>query len=452
MRGKSACECLMNALLPASMPVFSAFSSPGATLHSRNSKRGKAMNILLLTQIVPYPPDSGPKVKTYYLLRHLASRHRVTLVCFTRNAQEEADAAALRDLVAEVHTVPLTRSTVRNALTMARSLIRRRSWIIERDDSTAMHRLLARLVREAEIAGRPYDMVHADQLNMAQFAEPLPLPRLLDEHNAVWTVFRRVAAQERGLKRLLWEREWRMLRTYEGRVCREFEAVTAVSHEDRQALLEAMGSRRDIPVIPIAVDAEREQPIARQPNARGILSLATMMWPPNVDGVLWFARSIYPLIKQQVEGTRFFVVGQRPVADVRALPEQDPSIEVTGYVPDPTPYIAASACLIVPLRSGGGMRVKILEALARGIPVVSTTIGYEGIDLVPGEHLLVGDTPDAFADAVVRLLRDPHLGERIAAAGRRRLLERYDWRAVCPAMDEVYDRVVGRRECVGVGK
>src|SRR5262249_44657505 len=133
----------------------------------------------------------------------------------------------------------------------------------------------------------------------------------------------------------------------------------------------AIGGERDMPVIPIAVDAEAEQPIPRTPGARGILSLATMMWPPNVDGVMWFARSIYPLIQKEVTDTRFYVVGQRPVAEVRALPESEPSIEVTGYVADPTPYIAGSACLIVPLRSGGGMRVKILEALARGIPVVS---------------------------------------------------------------------------------
>ncbi len=403
------------------------------------------MNVLLLTQIVPYPPDSGPKVKTYYLLRHLASRHRVTLVCFTRNEQEDADAAALRDLVAEVHTVPLARSAVRNAVTLAGSLASGRPWIIERDGSAAMHRLLSRLVRDAAVAGRPYDLVHADQLNMAQFAAPLPLPRLLDQHNAVWTVFRRLAAQERGPRRLLWEREWRQLRRYEGQVCRTFEAVTAVSEEDRQALLDAIGGHRDIPVIPIAVDAEREAPIARQPGARGILSLATMMWPPNVDGVLWFASSIYPLIKRQVEGVHFFVVGQRPVPEVRALPAQDATIEVTGYVPDPAPYIAGSACLIVPLRSGGGMRVKILEALARGIPVVSTTIGYEGIDLIPGEHLLVGDTPEEFAAAVTQLLTDPELGGRIAAAGRRRLLERYDWRAVCPAMDRVYEQLVRAR-------
>jgi sugar transferase (PEP-CTERM/EpsH1 system associated) len=402
------------------------------------------MNILLLTQVVPFPPDSGPKIKTYHLLRYLASHHRVTLVTFTRDEREERDAAVLRETCAVVHTVHLKRSRVQDVLALGRSLARGRPWIIERDDCAAMHRFLARLVREEAVAGRPFDLVHADQLNMAQFAAPLPLPRLLDQHNAVWTIFLRMARQERRPLRLLWEREWRLLRRYEGQICREFEAVTAVSNEDRRALHEALGDPRDIPVIPIAVDAEAERPIPREPRSSGIISLATMMWPPNVDGVLWFAREIYPLVRQAVDKTRFYVVGQRPVAEVRALPERDPTIEVTGYVPDPAPYIAKSACLIVPLRSGGGMRVKILEALARGIPVVSTTIGYEGIDLVPGEHLLVADTPQEFAAAVTRLLRDPALGERIAAAGRRRVLERYDWRAVCPQMDAVYERLAAR--------
>jgi sugar transferase (PEP-CTERM/EpsH1 system associated) len=403
------------------------------------------MNILLLTQVVPFPPDSGPKIKTYHLLRHLAARHRVTLVTFTRNEREEQDAAALRDVCAAVHTIHLSRSRVRDVISLGRSLINGQPWIIERDDSTAMRRFLEQLVRSEAAAGRSFDLVHADQLNMAQFAVGLPLPRLLDQHNAVWTIFGRMAQQEHGPMRLLWEREWRLLKRYEGRICREFEAITAVSEEDKRALFDAIGAPRQMPVIPIAVDAEDEQPIPRTSGARGILSLATMMWPPNVDGVMWFARDIYPRVKQRVHDTRFYVVGQRPVAEVRTLPESDPSIEVTGYVADPTPYIANSACLIVPLRSGGGMRVKILEALARGIPIVSTTIGYEGIDLIPGEHLLVADTPEQFADAVASLLTDPERGARLAAAGRRRVLERYDWRAVCPAMDAVYEQIVGKQ-------
>jgi len=312
---------------------------------------------------------------------------------------------------------------------------------MERDDLPAMHQFLAKLLQDAARAGRPFDLVHADQLNMAMFADKLPLPRLLDQHNAVWTIFQRMAQQERGPARLFLEREWRLLKRFEGDVCKRFEAVTTVSNEDRTALLQAIGAQREMPVIPIAVDAEAEQPIPRKEGAHGILSLATMMWPPNVDGVMWFARSIYPLVRQEFPESRFYVVGQRPVAEVRALPESEPSIDVTGYVADPTPYISSSACLIVPLRSGGGMRVKILEALARGIPIVSTTIGYEGIDLIPNKHLLVADEPEAFAAAVVRLLREPELGATLAAAGRERLLELYDWRAVCPAMDAVYARL-----------
>lgn len=403
------------------------------------------MNILLLTQVVPYPPDSGPKIKTYHLLQHLASHHHVTLVTFTRNAQEEQDADALRSICAAVHTVTLQRSRVHDVIGLGRSVLSGRPWIIERDDNKKMRQVLADITQQAKDAGEPFDLVHADQLNMAQFAESLALPRLLDQHNAVWTVFKRLALSERSPLRLLWEREWRLLKRYEGQICQDFEAITTVSEEDRQALIEAIGAPREMTVIPIAVDAEAEQPIPRVPNSRGIISLATMMWPPNIDGVIWFAREIYPLIKQQIDGTHFFVVGQRPVAEVRALPEDDATIEVTGYVPNPTPYIANSACLIVPLRSGGGMRVKILEALARDIPIVSTTIGCEGIDLTPGEHLLVADTPPEFAAAVVRLIQDPALGVQIAAAGRQRLLELYDWRTVCPTMDAVYEQMTGKQ-------
>lgn len=368
----------------------------------------------------------------------------MTLVTFTRNAQEEAHAAALRTICAEVYTVPLKRSRVIDVAAAARSMFSGKPFIIERDGSAAMHTLLGHLVVTAAATGQPFDLVHADQLNMAQFAESLPLPRLLDQHNAVWMIFERLAQSSSGIKRWFWQREAALLKRYEGRVCSEFEAVTVVSDEDRRGLLQVMPQERDLPVIPIAVDCEAEQAIPRAPGARAILSLATMMWPPNVDAVSWFARQIYPLVRRAVPDTHFYVCGPRPTAEIRALPELDPTIEVTGYVDDPKPYIANSACLIVPLRSGGGMRVKILEALARGIPVVSTTIGYEGIDLVPGKHLLVADTPSEFADAVALLLREPELGAKIAAAGRKRVLEKYDWRAIIPAMEAVYARITTR--------
>jgi glycosyltransferase involved in cell wall biosynthesis len=393
------------------------------------------MRILLLTLVVPNPPDSGPRIKTHYLLRYLAQRHLVTLVSFVRSEAEEAAARALTGLCEAVYTVPMQRSRPRDAAYLLGSMVSSRPFLMLRDESRAMRRLLRDL-----LARDTFDLVHADQLNMAQFALSTGLPVVLDEHNAVWTIFARLARQERGLKRLVMELEWRRLRRYEGQVCRSAAAVMSVSVEDRAALLDA-GAAEPIPIIPIAVDVAGIQPVARRPDAQGILSMATMYWPPNVDSVLWFAREALPRIRRQLTDAPFYVVGARPPAEVVAL-ASDPTIQVTGYVEDPTPYLESSALLIVPLRAGGGMRVKILEALARGIPVVSTTIGAEGIDVTHGEHLLIADEPAAFAEAVVRVLRDRALGDRLAEAGRRHALTRYDWRSVCPAVEPVYERAL----------
>ena len=401
------------------------------------------MQILLLTQVLPYPPDSGPKVKTYHLLRHLAAHHEVTLVSLVRSPAEVARAQELRDLCAEVHTVPLRRSRLRDAYYLARSLLRGESFIISRDHSATLHALLSKIT-----AQRSFDIIHADQLNMAQFAVGLPAgARILDEHNAVWTIVRRMADQSHNLlRRIFLDIEARRLRRYEAEICARFDGILAVSVPDRYALelaaVEAGVSLPPIAIIPIAVDARAEPPVRREPVPKTILSIATMFWPPNVDGVLWFAREVYPLVRQAVPDVRFAIVGARPPHSVTRLAEDDPSIEVTGYVDDPRPYLERSAALIVPVRAGGGMRVKILEALARGVPVVSTTIGYEGIDLTPGNELLVGDTPVAFAAALISLLNNPALGCRLAAAGRRVAEDVYDWRVVNPQVDALYKRAL----------
>jgi len=400
------------------------------------------MRILLLTQILPYPPDSGPRVKTFYLLKDLARRHEVTLVSLVRSAEEAAGVEALRGLCHAVYTVSLRRSRVRDAYHLLRSLLAGDSFLMRRDDSPKLRTLLAELT-----ARERFDIVHADQLNMAQFALSLPAgARVLDEHNAVWTIVQRMAAHSSYARRLLLELEGRRLRRYEAAICARFDALLTVSAPDlaflQLAAAEAGVALPSASVIPIAVDAHGAPPVEREPNPLTILSMATMFWPPNVDGVLWFAREVYPLVRRAVPAARFIVMGARPPATVRQLAAEDPSISVTGYVADPRPYLEQTAALIVPVRAGGGMRVKILEALARGLPIVSTTIGYEGIALTPGEHLLVGDTPADFAAALVQLLRDPGLGRSLAAAGRRVAEEAYDWHAINPRVDAVYERAL----------
>lgn len=407
------------------------------------------MRILMLTLVAPFPPDSGPKVKTYNLLQYLGRHHEVTLISLVRSEQERAHAESLRGLCREVYTVPFKRSRLRDARHLAASLLRGTSFIMSRDESPELRRLLAELTAREQFA-----IIHPDQLNMAQFAVDLPGARVLDEHNAVWTIVARMAANERSLpKRIFLDLEARRLRRYEGAICARFDALLAVSEPDlrflQQAAADAGASLPPAEVVPIAVDARAEPPVPRADSPRTILSMATMFWPPNVEGVLWFAREVYPLVKAQVPEASFAVVGARPPVAVRRLAEADPSIQVTGYVEDPRPYLEQTAALIVPLWSGGGMRVKILEAMARGLPIVSTTIGYEGIDLTPGEHLLVGDTPATFADALVRLLRDPELGRRMAAAGRRLAEEAYDWRVVNPAVEGAYEAALASAEARG---
>jgi glycosyltransferase involved in cell wall biosynthesis len=305
-----------------------------------------------------------------------------------------------------------------------------------RDRRAAMRALVRRLA-----ATESFDVVHADQLNMAQYALQVPGARhILDAHNALWVLYGRLATQMRwGPQRLMLERDWRLLRRYEGRVVMDMDGVLAVSDEDRGALLSAARHLRDVTVIPIAVDTDELTPVERLPEADHLLHIGTMYWPPNIDGINWFLDEILPEIVRKRPGTVFDIVGARPPEALLARAQEDHHLTVPGYVEDTLPYLRAAGVFLVPLRAGGGMRVKILNALAQGMPIVSTTLGAEGIAVRNGEHLLLADEPADFAAAVLRLLRNPGLAARLGAAGRRLVEERYDYRVACAPIVALYE-------------
>jgi len=393
------------------------------------------LKILLLTQVLPYPPDSGPKVKTWNVIKYLAQAgHEITLASFVRGDQSP-DVQRLQPYCRAVHTVPMDRGMAQDGWAMLRSGLSGQPWMMVRDDRAAMRRRVDQLA-----AATRFDIAHADQLNMAQYAARVPGARkVLDAHNALWLLYRRLAeTMTPGPRKWLLGRDWRRLKAYEGRVCREFDAVTAVSDEDKTALEEAMGRASDIIVIPIAVDTDEEMPPARPPNADRILHIGTMYWPPNIDGVLWFVREVFPRIRARRPEVIFDVVGARPPQELVALGGGESGVNVTGYVADPTPYVENAAVMIVPLRAGGGMRVKILNALSQALPIVSTTIGCEGIAVEAGRHLLIADTPDAFAQATLRLLSDRHLADTLGRNGRHLIQTTYDYRVACRALEDVY--------------
>jgi glycosyltransferase involved in cell wall biosynthesis len=392
------------------------------------------MTVLLLTQVLPYPPDSGPKVKTWNLLKWLARRHEVTLVSFTRGESAGALDAVRRHCHA-VHTLPMVRGRLRDAWFLAASLLAAEPFTMRRDRRAAMHRLVEALGRVTR-----FDVVHADQLNMLQYASAARGARtVLDAHNALWLLTRRMAETAGlSLARPLLEREWRRLRAYEAAAGRVADAVLAVSEEDRRALADVMGPDVPITVVPIAVDTDEVQPLPRRADASRIVHVGTMFWPPNADAVRWFASEVFPRLRAARPDAAFDVIGARPPRAIRALMRPGSGVHVAGYVDDPAPYLQRAGAVVVPLRAGSGMRVKILSALAQGLPVVSTSVGCEGIAVRSGEHLLIADDPADFAAATLRLLADRTLADGLGRNGRRLIEARYDYRVVYPALEQVY--------------
>ena len=446
--------------------------------------------VLFLTQVLPHPLNSGAKIRAYYVLRHLARRHDVTLVSFVREDDDPASVAHVGSFCHAVRTVVMARSPLRDGRALLRGLLTGMPIVIARDEIGAMKTALRRVVADGG-----FDVVHADQTSMVPYGlyarrqatrrQAAGRPALvLDAHNALYRVPERMARHEANpVKRALYRREARALRRYERAAYAQFDHVVFVTAVDQATLFAPQrppsplndGQLSSVPppapeavdasqpsnlqpmsqacersepstfnlqpstsVIPICVDPARQPLIQREPHPRTVTHLGTMFWPPNVEGVLWFAREVWPRVVDRVPDARFAIIGKDPPREVQELGTAAPRVDVTGYVADPEPYLAQTGVFIVPLRAGGGMRVKILDGWCWGVPVVSTSIGAEGIDIEDGTNILIADEPAGLAEAVVRVLRDPALGEALRHNGRRWVEERYHWRRVYPEWDRVY--------------
>jgi polysaccharide biosynthesis protein PslH len=401
------------------------------------------VRILFLTQVFPFPLDAGPKIRAYYVLRHLARTHEVTLVSFVRPTDTPEAIAQVGQFCAAVHTVPIIRSTLRNGFYFAKSLATGRPFVIERDWHAGMAQQITTLVS----AGAPFDAIHSDQLWMAPYARWAqqqatgPRPSItLDQHNAVYLIPQRMALSEQNpLKRRTLDLEAHKLLQYEVDTCRQFDQVVWVTKEDHQAVQQAAATR--VPtagVIPICGDPATVCPIERTPLARRITFLGGLHYPPNAQGILWFAQQVFPQVLAQAPDAVLTVIGKQPPEALMELGIPPGNLEVIGYVDDPRPYLTETAAFIVPLLAGGGMRVKIIEGWTWGMPMVSTTVGAEGIEVCAGENLLIADTPKDFAQATLHLLQARPQADQLAQAGRRWVMERYNWATRYQEWDRIY--------------
>lgn len=398
------------------------------------------MRILVLTQVLVYPPDAGPKVKTLQVLRHLAAQHDVIYCTYVRSDKEAQEAEKLREICKRVITIPLKRSKVNDVRFLMESLVTGTSFMLRRDDRLAMHQAVRQLLQEERI-----DVLHVDQLNMMRFVPPdWSGTVILDEHNAVWQVFERLhKGASNPAKHRFFGREARIIRKIEGNACRRAQVVLAVSEQDKQALQTIAGKSVPIEVVPITVDAESFTPIwqVRDPQPNRLLTIGTMFWFPNNEGVTWWLREGYEQLRTMCPGITYDIVGARPPHSLQVLAERYEGVKLHGYVADAIPFWTHASALAVPLLSGGGVRVKILEAMAMGVPVISTTIGCEGLDVRNDEHLLIADTPEAFAHACAKVLQDQELALHLASNARQLILDRYDAKVALQTLDAIYEQV-----------
>jgi sugar transferase (PEP-CTERM/EpsH1 system associated) len=313
--------------------------------------------------------------------------------------------------------------------------------------------LAARLARHA------YDVIQVENLHVAQYALSAKVPTVLDLFGVESAVMARYAERAgNALRRAYAGLTARKLARYERQVCPRFTECLAVSEDDRR-LLQGAGIEA-VTVIPNGVDVEAFRPdptCAVAPDR--LVFTGRMDYHANVDGIVWFCREIWPRVRAARPNLQLQIVGGHPTSEVRQL-AQHAGVEVTGFVKDVRPYLAEATVAVVPLRVGGGTRLKILEMLALGKTVVSTSIGAEGLAVRSGRELLIGDGPEGFAEQVERGLADAGLRERLGTAGRRLVEAEYDWGAIARRLEDVYadcveradrDNVSGRRAVGGRG-
>lgn len=392
------------------------------------------MRVLFLSTWFPYPPDNGSKIRVYHLLRALGARHSVTLLSFAFGSVYGLDAAELRQVCEDVQAIecnPFERGQVANALRFL-SL----TPIVTRPLPKMMQ------VSVDALARTPFDVVIASTEVMAEYAMAAPpgTARVLEEHNSLSRrMWERYLKQEHFARRLSCWVAWQKARYYEARLFRQFDLCTMVSEQDQAASLQMLyGYRGLVEVVPNGVDCERNQ-VGLVPHAPSSLVFSgALTYSANLDAMRYFLNDIFPLIRSEVPDASLSITGTTAGVDLTGLP-LDSAVHLSGYVDDVRPLVAGASVCVVPLRQGGGTRLKILEAMALGTPVVTTTKGAEGLKVVNGEHLLLADDPITFAARTVQLLCDEAERQQLSANARQLVEQRYDWRPIGQRFTEMVE-------------
>lgn len=399
--------------------------------------------ILYLTPQLPYPPQQGTAIRNYNLIVQMAQRHEIHLLSFVDSSSSVQGADTLRKWCASVRSISAPpRSTWQRLRTTATSAL---PDIAHRLSSVTFLQALDAVLQET-----PMDILQVEGLEMAPYglwSQTIPrAPRLVfDAHNAEYLLQQRIFRADvrqpsRWLGALYSLLQWQRLRRYEAQVCQRAEHVIACSPADAQALARLVPGLQAT-VVPNGVDTWSYRPglvTAAPLGEQALVFTGKMDFRPNVDAILWFCEQVLPLIRQVASQVHLYVVGKNPHPRLAPLAKQ-PDVTLTGYVEDVRPYIAAAAVYVVPLLTGGGTRLKVLEAMAMGKAIVSTTLGCEGIPAMSGRDLVVVNSAADWAIQVLALLDNVALREELGHSARAFVEQHFDWQMVTAPLEEVYE-------------
>jgi sugar transferase (PEP-CTERM/EpsH1 system associated) len=404
------------------------------------------MKVLWVNAGLLLPLDKGGKLRTWHLMRQLARRHDISYVSFADPSATAADVAGMREVASQVVTIPrreAAKGTARFYLDTTRYLVDRVPYAIAKYRSVAYCRAI-----EESLRAKQFDAIVCDFLvPVVNLPDSLPCPAILFTHNVESEIWRRHVETARNLvSRRLLTTQWRRMLRFERAALGRFDLVLAVSDADRQTFgrLYPDALTGPVHVVQTGVDTAYFAPMNQEPQRAHLVFTGSMDWLPNEDAMQYFVREILPRIRQLEPDATLSIIGRAPTPAVKRLADER-GVHVTGGVEDVRAYMAEGSVYVVPLRIGGGTRLKIFEAMAMGKAVVSTTVGAEGLPVVPEQHIVIADQPQRFAEEVVRLIRDQEARRRLEVEARRLVVERYDWSAVARDFEEALVRVCRAR-------
>jgi polysaccharide biosynthesis protein PslH len=403
------------------------------------------LNILCVSQMPASPPRIGAQARMHGLMTQLARHHDVTAVMLVNESFDiEECRRAMQVYCRDVALLPNPngREGVSKRRLQLRSLASSQSFERLTVRVPALQQALDRVLiaRSFDIVNLEFSFLGGYNLRQAPRGGRLPA-LVVDSHNIDYDLARQYAHVGGLVRRFYAGANWRKLRREELATYRDADGVYLCSAADQRRLHDEVPGARTL-VIPNAADVEYYQPRATDPpaDARTVVFFGHLSYFPNVDGVTYFVQEIWPRIAEAHPKARLKIIGGQAPRSLQALVR--PGVELTGFVPDLRPHLAEAAAVVVPLRLGGGTRLKIVEAMAMGKAIVSSTLGAEGIEAVPGRDLLIEDQPAAFADAVSRLLAEPGLAARIGRSARQLAVQHYAWSGAARALESFYREIL----------